>query len=240
MNTLAISIHDQIVTSFRIKQAVFFTVIFPLFLFVVFSLIWGVNNAEYSKFLLTGICTMTVVSEGIFAIGNVIPQYYSSGIMKFIKVIPYNIIIHISSLIISRIFYVLISFILLFICGYFFFGVRFNAFEITSIFIGLALGLTVFSFLGLFISYANIKDDNNKNNLGNIFYFGLIFLSDTFYPLTEINPILEKFVNKSPITPLLGVFRGDYSGIPVLILWTGIFAILFYLIYKHKQIKRNS
>lgn len=237
MNALSISIRDQIITSFRIKQSVFFTVVFPVFLFAIFSLIWGVNNEEYSKFLLTGVCAMTVVSDGIFAIGNVIPKYYNSGIMKFIKVIPYSIITHIISLIISRIVYILISFILLFACGYFFFSTSFSFQEFFSVFIGLTLGLLEFSFLGLIISYTSLKDSSNKN-LGNLLYFGLIFFSDTFYPITEINPVLGKFVAKSPITPLLQIFRGNYEGLLALILWTVVFATIFYLIYRHKQIKR--
>ena len=237
MNALSISIRDQIITSFRIKQSVFFTVVFPVFLFAIFSLIWGVNNEEYSKFLLTGVCAMTVVSDGIFAIGSVIPKYYNSGIMKFIKVIPYSIITHIISLIISRIVYILISFILLFACGYFFFNTSFSFQELFSVFTGLALGLLEFSFLGLIISYTSLKDSSNKN-LGNLLSFGLIFFSDTFYPITEINPVLGKFVAKSPITPLLQIFRGNYEGLITLILWTVIFSTIFYLIYRHKQIKR--
>ncbi len=238
MKTLTISIHDQIVTSFRIKQSIFFTLIFPVFLFVIFSLIWGVNNQEYSKFLLTGICAMTVISDGIFAIGGVIPKYYSSGILKFIKVIPYSIITHIISLIISRILFILASFVLLFICGYSFFGINFSIQDILSVFLGLFLGLLEFSFLGLIISYTSLKDGGNKS-LGNMLYFGLIFFSDTFYPITEINPLLADFVEKSPITPLLEIFRGNYEGVLILSLWTGVFITAFYLIYKYKQIKRT-
>lgn len=238
MKILINSTRDQIVTSFRIKQSIFFTVIFPVFLFVIFSLIWGVNNEEYSKFLLTGICAMTVVSDGVFAIGNVIPKYYSSGILKFIKVIPYSIITHIISLIISRIFFILISFILLFVCGYLFFGINFSIQEVASVFLGLILGLIEFSFLGLIISYTSLKDNGNKS-LGNMLYFGLIFFSDTFYPITEINPLLGKFVEKSPITPLLKIFRGNYENILVLFIWTALFIAVFCLIYKYKQLKRS-
>ncbi|MDR3143169.1 MAG: ABC transporter permease [Tannerellaceae bacterium] len=238
MKALIISIQDQIVTSFRIKQSIFFTVIFPVFLFVIFSLIWGVNNEEYSKFLLTGICAMTVVSDGVFAIGSVIPKYYSSGILKFIKVIPYSIITHIISLIISRVFFILVSFILLFICGYSFFGISFSIQEIISVFMGLILGLLEFSFLGLIIFYTNLKDSSNKS-FGNILYFGLIFFSDTFYPITEINPFLGKFVEKSPITPLLEIFRYNYKGLLTLSIWTVVFIAVFYLIYKYKQVKRS-
>ena len=85
MKVLIASIYYQLLSSMRIKQAVFFTVIFPAFIFLIFSSIWGINNKEYCVFLLTGICAMTIASDGLFAIGGVIKQYYTSGVMKFIK-----------------------------------------------------------------------------------------------------------------------------------------------------------
>lgn len=237
MKVLISSIYYQLLSSMRIKQAVFFTVIFPAFIFLIFSSIWGINDKGYCVFLLTGICAMTIASDGLFAIGGVIKQYYTSGVMKFVKVMPYNIITHIISLVFSRMIYILFSFSILFILGGSLFGVMLNLSQYLSILTGLILGLIEFSFLGLLISFTNMKAESEKG-LINVVYFGLIFLSDTFYPMTEINPVFEGIVEFSPITPLLKVLRGDYSYSLYLALWAVVFLALFCFFFKRFQIKR--
>jgi len=237
MKVLISSTYYQLLSSMRIKQAIFFTLIFPAFLFLIFSSIWGINNKDYCLFLLTGICAMTIASEGLFAIGGVIKQYYASGVMKFIKVVPYNIITHIVSLVISRMIYILLSFLILFLLSGIFFGTTLDASQYLSILTGLILGLTEFSFLGLLISFTNMKAESEKG-LVNIIYFGLIFFSDTFYPMTEINPVFEDIVDFSPITPLLKVLRGDCDYSPYLGLWIIVFLIAFYFFFKRFQVKR--
>ena len=52
---LSQSIYYQFLIFLRIKQAVFFTVAFPIFLFVIFGSIWGQQHDEYVSFLLSGI-----------------------------------------------------------------------------------------------------------------------------------------------------------------------------------------
>ncbi|ANR73745.1 ABC transporter permease [Prevotella amnii] len=239
MKVLIASIYYQLLSSMRIKQAVFFTVIFPAFIFLIFSSIWGINNKEYCVFLLTGICAMTIASDGLFAIGGVIKQYYTSGVMKFIKVMPYNIITHIISLVFSRMIYILFSFVILFILGRAIFGVTLNVPQYLSILSGSILGLIEFSFLGLLLSFTNMKAESEKG-LINIIYFGLIFLSDTFYPMTEINPVFEGIVEFSPITPVLKVLRGDYTYTLYLALWAAAFMIAFYFCFKRFQVKRSK
>jgi ABC-2 type transport system permease protein len=221
----------------RIKQAVFFTVIFPAFIFLIFSSIWGINDKDYCVFLLTGICGMTIASDGLFAIGGVIKQYYTSGIMKFIKVMPYNIITHIISLVFSRMIYILFSFLILFVLGRVLFGVTLSSSQYLPILTGAIMGLIEFSFLGLLISFTNMKVESEKG-LINIIYFGLIFLSNTFYPMTEINPVFEGIVEFSPITPLLNVLRGGYIYSLYLALWSVVFIVSFYFFFKRFQIKR--
>lgn len=239
MKILIFSIYYQLLSSMRIKQAMFFTVIFPAFIFLIFSSIWGITDKNYCVFLLTGICAMTITSDGLFALGGVIKQYYTSGVMKFIKVMPYNIITHIISLVFSRMIYILLSFSILFVLGKILFGVTLNVSQYFSILTGLVLGLIEFSFLGLLISFTNMKAESEKG-LINIIYFGLIFFSNTFYPMTEINPIFEGIVEFSPITPLLKVLRGDYTYSLYLGLWTMIFVVSFYFLFKRFQIKRYN
>ena len=78
------SIKYQLLIYLRIKQAVFFSIAFPVFLFVIFGNIWGVNEG-YIPFLLSGIIGMTIASDGLFAVGPVIREYYTNGLIKYFR-----------------------------------------------------------------------------------------------------------------------------------------------------------
>ena len=125
MNMLRIlfsSIYYQTLIFLRIKIAVFFTFIFPIILFVVFGNLWGGNGSEYFAFLLSGIIGMTVASDGLNAIGPVIKDYYSSGLLKYLRKLPFNIILHFLGLIISRVLSLIFIIILLCIIANLVFG----------------------------------------------------------------------------------------------------------------------
>ena len=62
IKTLTLSTYLQLLNYTRIKQAVFFTIVFPVLIFVLFGNIWGVDGSEYLYFLLTGVIAATTAS----------------------------------------------------------------------------------------------------------------------------------------------------------------------------------
>lgn len=239
INIFWTALRYQLITSLRIKQAVFFTLAFPLLLFTVFASIWGGSYPEYYAFLLTGVCAMTISSEGIFAIGSVMRQYYSSGILRTFKVLPYSIRLHLLALVLSRVLMQGLSFALVISVGWLIFDLQISIALIRDIMLGTLLGLLTFGFLGLCISFAHIEEGYNGKGLGNIIYFALMFLSDTFYPLSEINPSLAPYIKWSPMSALLSILRGDYEAILAFSGWTLLFIGLFTLLWHRFKIKRS-
>ncbi|MFN8407020.1 MAG: hypothetical protein U0X71_06010 [Sphingobacteriaceae bacterium] len=43
---------------------------------------WGTDNPDYIPFILSGIIGMTIASDGLFAIGPVVKEYYASGLIN--------------------------------------------------------------------------------------------------------------------------------------------------------------
>src|SRR5680860_199001 len=87
VNSFFYGAYLDIVAFFREKIAVFFSLLFPILLFIVFTNIWGQND-EYIIFLLTGIICMMSISEGLFSVGPVVKDYFSSGMIKYLKFLP--------------------------------------------------------------------------------------------------------------------------------------------------------
>jgi len=238
MNLMCHSIYLQILIFLRIKQAVFFTLIFPVFLFIIFASLWGNESDEYIFFLLTGIIGMTIASDGLFAIGPVIKEYYANGLVKYLKKLPFNILIHFLGLIISRIISLIFSTILLCISAFLIFDYLIEIEELFNFSIGIATGLCLFSFLGLVISMLHVKQkDRTNKGLINFLYFAVLFTSDAFYPVGEFNPFIGSIGNYLPLNPILNILRGN--GISYLtFVWIVMIVLLFVYFFKTMKFDR--
>ena len=83
--TVGLSMYYQTLYYSRVKEALFFILVFPAFLFVVFGSLWGGFSEDYTARLLSGVIATSVLSDGIFSIGQLFKRYYSSGLIKVLK-----------------------------------------------------------------------------------------------------------------------------------------------------------
>ncbi|GAA3920046.1 ABC transporter permease [Hymenobacter algoricola] len=230
IRTLRLSIYYQLLMSLRMKQALFFTLAFPMFLFVLFGNLWGQGNPEYVPFILTGILGMNVATEGIFAIGPALKDYYSSGVLRYFKKLPFNILTHFFGLITSQLIMMLMSTVLLLLTAALLFGMELTPALLARVVLGVSAGIVVFGFIGLSVAFLNVKKSSGpvqKGGLGNVVYYVLVFLSDAFYPLGDMNVVLRYVTKYSPMNPVLNIMRGEPVAWLPLVAWTVIGMSLF-------------
>lgn len=233
---LSQSIYYQLLIFLRIKQAVFFTVAFPIFLFVIFGSIWGAQNDGYVSFLLSGIIGMTVASDGLFAIGPVIKEYYANGLIKYLRKLPFNILLHFMGLIISRVISLFFIVFLLCITAFLMFGYVVTFLEIINFIIGVFVGLFIFSFLGLVIIFSGVKQAADKGII-NFVYFIILFTSNAFYPVGEFNKLIGHIGNILPLNQILSILRGDGANY-FLAIWILVPMFLFVFLFKNVKFNR--
>lgn len=233
---LSQSIYYQLLIFLRIKQAVFFTVAFPIFLFVIFGSIWGAQNDGYVSFLLSGIIGMTVASDGLFAIGPVIKEYYANGLIKYLRKLPFNILLHFMGLIISRVISLFFIVFLLCITAFLMFGYVVTFLEIINFIIGVFVGLFIFSFLGLVIIFSGVKQAADKG-ITNFVYFIILFTSNAFYPVGEFNKLIGHIGNILPLNQILSILRGDGANY-FLAIWILVPMFLFVFLFKNVKFNR--
>lgn len=236
LRILTQSVYYQLLIFFRIKQAVFFTVAFPIFLFVIFGSIWGTKQDDYVSFLLSGIIGMTIASDGLFAIGPVIKEYYSNGLIKYLRKLPFNILLHFVGLIISRVISLILIVIMLCLTAYLMFSYRVTFSELNNFIVGVFIGLFVFSFLGLVITFSGIKQGADKGII-NFIYFIILFTSNAFYPVGEFNKIIGFIGNILPLNSILSILRGDNMSF-ILLFWIIIPMTLFFFLFKNVKFNR--
>ena len=218
----------------RIRIAAFFSIVFPIMLFFIFSSIWG-NNNGYVFFILTGIVCLMTISEGLFSVGPVVRDYYSSGMVKYIKQFPLDISFFFMTFIVSKLIFFQFIIFLLSLAAYFVFDTNvFNNYF--PILIGSILGFILFSFLGLCVSF--FSKSSSGRTLSNIVYFTLIFVSDIFYSVSSTGSMIEKINLFLPVNDIVYLMRGKEYRFYVIIIWLIVLIVLFRLLFRKLQLKR--
>lgn len=230
------SIYYQLLIFLRVKQAVFFTLVFPAFLFIIFGSIWGIDNPEYVFFLLSGVIGMTIASDGLFAIGPVVKEYYANGLIKYLRKLPFNILHHFIGLIISKIITLIFIVLVLCIASKIVFDYSVSIFNIANFIVGIFIGLFMFAFMGLAISFSGIKYGGGKGII-NFFYFIVLFTSNAFYPAYAFNETVGIIGNTLPLNPILNLLRGEGFDITI-VFWLIIPVFIFYYLFNKVQVKR--
>lgn len=233
MRAILLGTAYQLFSFLRVKKAFFFAFVFPTFVYVLFSLIWGVDNEDYSTFLLTGVLVLTTASDAMFSIGGVVSGYYRSGLIKFFKVTPYSFAMHVAALILSRVLIVAVSSIVVVVVAMLMSEVAWGASEVLSVCAGLAYCIYVYTFIALGALQFGAKESDNIGILNAILY-GTIFLSNTIYPLSELNELLSPIVRINPITPALELARGEQISAGV-VAWPPLLTIGYALTFKSKM-----
>ncbi len=229
----------NILISLRIKQSLFFTVFFPVLIFTVFSFLWGNNGQDYVYSLLTGVICMTVATDGLFVIGSVLKDYYRSGFIKYINKFPIPITLYIFSLALSRLMIVFLEIMLLILISVVVFKLNPLDYNLYLLFLGAAMGMVIYAFLGLCIHFVDLRNKGGEKGLVNILYFGFLFTSDAFYPTSQLNSTLGTIANYLPFNPILTIMRGylDLNWFIVLF-WFIIPLGIFSYIFERYKIKR--
>lgn len=234
---IGLSSYYQLVTFTRIKQAVFFSMFFPIMIFVLFTNIWGAVNNEYTYFLMTGLVAATVASDGFFAIGPLVKAYHENNMIKLLRNLPFNVSLHFAGMFFSRICVMTITLLLLFTCHIFLFDGSLSSGQIVRCFIGMILGLILFSYLGLVLAFFN-KNIPGKEGLTSVIYFLMIFMSDVYFPVSKVNELFAIVTYIFPITYLLHFIRGEWSSLLPVLIWIISLGAIFQFVFTKTTIKR--
>lgn len=237
IHALATSAWYQTVIFVRLRQAMFFTIVFPAFLYLVFGFIFGTpGDREYYLFLMTGVAGATALSDGLFAVGPVVRQFYNNGFIGYVRQMPHPSA-HVGGLFLSRYVVLFVVVLILMLIGLLFFGTVPDLAATLRLLAAIGLGFTAFSVIGLAVSFLGDRMDNGKG-FGNVLYFVVIFTSPAFYPIDLINPTVARIGDLLPLAPVLDFARGQTTNWWPLIIWVAVSLPVYLYSLKTRQIKR--
>lgn len=128
---------------FRVGVAVFFNVLFPLLLFVLFGSLWGQKTPGYMVALITGVVAMNIASHGMMGVGKQIRIMYENQTLRYLHGLPISKSSYVGSYVLAMSLIALLSTWIISLAG----GVLFMAWQPLSFYIH----LTWASILGVFL-----------------------------------------------------------------------------------------
>ncbi len=233
---LCLKVH--LLSFLRNRGAFFWTLTFPLFLYLVFySIFRNFNDESYAIYLLSGVLGMTVTADGLFGVGQVIKQAYSSGTIRLLKKMPVGILVYFAGMVLNRFLIISVLLGVLNVACFIITGAGMPFSQISAVCAGVLLGLWIFSFLGLSLFFMDIRSHADKGII-NIVYFFVLFTSNSFYQLGMFNEDIAFFANYLPLNAVLAIMRMEIFNPWVLIFWMIVPVLTFYLLYSKIQYAR--
>lgn len=222
----------------RNKGALFWALTFPTFMYVVFYNVFsGFNNEHYAFYLLSGVLGMTLTADGLLGVGFIIKNSYMNGTIRLLKKMPINILLYFIGMILNRFLIVVLLLAILSVALFFISSDNFAFMHLPAIFLGIFLGLWIFSFLGLCLSFLNIQSQSEKG-VSNIAYFFILFTSNAFYKLDMFNEKVASLGDLLPLNGILHILRNEPFNPYILLFWMLAPPVFFYYLFQKVQYAR--
>jgi ABC-2 type transport system permease protein len=223
---------------FRAKQAVFFTVFFPIFLLVLFIAVWG-RIEGYKYFILPGIIGMVILTNAFHSLGLVVGYYRWSGYFRRLRTTPVRIWFYLIGVVINRTIIMLLISAILLIIGIFAFKIPVNG-NVFLFFFALLTGILTFNVIALPV--VSLSSSEEKGTMiTNFVSYPMLFLSSAFYPIEFLPKPVQIAIKINPFVFFLKLLRNiaiegtglreNYQYFLILIGWLVVFFIITIIRY---------
>lgn len=206
---------------FRTPVAAFFTLIFPLMIFVVFALVFGnefieelgVTTAQYYA---PSMAVFAAVSASYTNIATTTSYQRDMGILKRVRGTPLPAIVYMGGKIVSAVAIAVLSVVVMMGVGVAFYGVNIYAATLPAAIVTFLIGVGTFAALGLLVA-ALVTSGEAATAVTNATLLPLAFISGVFLPPSDDAPawlttIANFFPLKHFVDPFTQAFNPTYTG----------------------------
>ena len=207
----------------RSLAAAFFTLIFPLFIFVVFSLIFGNEFIEdlgvnLSQYFGPAMAVFAAVSASYTNIAVTTAYQRDEGILKRIRGTPLPAGSYLGGKIVSALIIAVISVTVMMVVGVAFYGIQIYAATLPAAIFTFLVGVACFASLGLLVA-GLVNSGEAATAVTNATLLPLAFISGIFLVPSEdapewIDTVANFFPLKHFVVPFTDCFNPTYTGSP--------------------------
>jgi len=206
---------------FRTPIAAFFTIFFPLMIFVVFSLVFGntfieelgVTTAQYYA---PALAVFAAVSASYTNIATTTAYQRDQGILKRVRGTPLPAGVYMGGKIASAVLIAVLSVVVMMGIGVVFYGVEIYARTLPAAIVTFLVGVGTFAALGLLVA-ALVSSGESATAVTNATLLPLAFISGVFLVPSEESPawlgtVADIFPLKHFVEPFATAFNPTYTG----------------------------
>ncbi len=182
--------------TFRDRQAIFWTYVFPLFFLFMFSSVFGRGRPEVVAALLPGLLCISTMAAGLFGMGIVLVVMRERGILRRYRLAPISPWMIITSEIASSLVVSLSTLLLQIALAKIVYKIEIAGSAVATL-VMLVAGALAFLSLG-FIVASVAENVRTAQILSNILFFPLMFLGGAAFPLQFLPPKLQALAQALP------------------------------------------
>ncbi len=206
---------------FRTPIAAFFTIFFPLMIFVVFALVFGNDYIESlgvttAQYFAPAMAVFAAVSASYTNIATTTAYQRDLGILKRVRGTPLPASVYMGGKILSAVEIAFLSVVVMMAIGVAFYGVEIYARTLPAVIVTFLIGVGTFAALGLLVA-AVVPSGEGATAITNATLLPLAFISGVFFPSTGDSPAwLDTIANIFPlkhfVEPFVTAFNPTYTG----------------------------
>ena len=208
---------------FRNFTAAFFTIMFPLLIFVVFSLVFGNEQIDelgvtLAQYFGPAMAVFAAVSASYTNIAVTTAYQRDEGILKRVRGTPLPAGIYLGGKILSAIIIAAISVVIMMSVGVVFYGIQIYAATLPAAIVTFMIGVGCFAALGLLVA-GLVNSGEGATAVTNATLLPLAFISGIFLiPSDDAPEWLDTFANIFPlkhfVIPFTDAFNPTYTESP--------------------------
>ena len=197
------------ISSLRDKMTIFWSILFPVALLLALGFIQ--EDPSYRMQLLGAVVAMGILFNAMYGIGFDVLLNRNSGIFTILRITPFTISKFIFLFSLSKVFVSLVTGFVTLFAGIIIFQIDFSISSILLLFPLLLLGIVCFSFLGCIIGNL-AKIETQVSLFANLIAMPMLFLSHSFYTITEERKILYLLTKLNPFNYFLKSIQETLNG----------------------------
>ncbi|BAS27218.1 ABC transporter permease [Limnochorda pilosa] len=170
----------------------------------------GGQGFSMFDYLLPGIIAMTLMQTGLMGVTWVVANYREQKVLKRVLTTPFRPGGFLAGLIGRFTVVNLFQAAIIFLVGTYVFHARTQG-DLLQYAVVAAWGSVAFLALGMAISTVS-RTAEAASNLGNLVAFPMMFLSGVFWPREMMPEVLQPFLGRLPLSPLVDALRAIASG----------------------------
>ncbi len=196
----------QLLAFFRSKQALFWSLAFPLGFLFLFGGIMARGNPRAATFMLPGLLTTMIISGSLFGIAMPMVLAREKGILRRFRVTPISASTMILAHGTTAVFQNAITFVLLLTVSRFVFNTEIAG-SLSSLAVVFLFGAFSTIPLGLLVGSA-AKDMESAPPIINLIFFPMMFLSGSAFPFALLPEAMKSFARFLPATYIVESLQG--------------------------------